>query len=146
MKNLTVLVLALVVVAPSCGASSTGANAEPPRELGSVSRIGSMTARRAAHTATLLPDGRVLVAGGLSGESSAASTELFDPATKAFANASNMSVARAAHTATLLSNGKVLIAGGYNGDYLASAELYDPVANSFAPVRTMNVARSGHVA
>ena len=146
MKYLPVLFLALVMVAPSCGASSsTGANAEP-REFGTVSRIGSMTVRRATHTATLLPDGRVFVAGGLAGGGGVASTEIFDPATATFANGVNMSVGRAGHTATLLSNGKVLIAGGYNGSYLASAELYDPRANSFTPVRAMNVARSGHVA
>jgi N-acetylneuraminic acid mutarotase len=142
MKNLAVLLWALVLGALSC---STGANAEQS-PVGTVTRIGSMATRRAAHTATLLPDGRVFVAGGLAGESSAASTEIFDPETRTFASAGNMSVARTGHTATLLANGKVLIAGGYNGSYLASAELYDPVAKSFAPVRTMNAARSGHVA
>jgi hypothetical protein len=141
MKTLAFLLIALVTVAPGC----TGANAEK-RQSGSVSRIGSMTTQRAAHTATLLPDGRVFVAGGLTGESSVASTEIFDPATSTFANAGNMSVARTGHTATLLANGKVLIAGGYNGRYLAGAELYDPAANSFTPVRAMNAARSGHVA
>ena len=141
MKNIAVLLLGLVTVVPSC----TGVNAER-RQAGTVSRIGSMTTPRAAHTATLLPDGRVFVAGGLGGGSGVASTEVFDPATQTFANASSMSVARTGHTATLLSNGKVLIAGGYNGNYLASAELYDPAANSFTPVRAMNAARSGHVA
>jgi hypothetical protein len=142
MKKFYVLLLALVFLMPGCA----GASAEQQLQTGAVSRIGSMTMRRAAHTATLLPDGRVFVAGGLAGESSAASTEIFDPATRKFANASSMSVARTGHTATLLANGKVLIAGGYNGSYLASAELYDPAANSFAPVRAMNAARSGHVA
>jgi hypothetical protein len=142
MKKFYVLLLALVIVTPSC----SGAIAEQQLQFGAVSRIGSMAVRRAAHTATLLPDGRVLVAGGLAGEGSSASTEIFDPATGTFANASSMSVARTGHTATLLSNGKVLIAGGYNGSYLASAELYDPAANSFTPARTMNAARSGHVA
>ena len=141
MKNLAVLVLALVFGVPSC----TGVNAEQ-RRVGSVSRIGDMTTRRAAHTATLLPDGRVFVAGGLAGESSVASTEIFDPATRTFANARSMSVARTGHTANLLANGKVLIAGGYNGSYLASAELYDPATNSFTPVSAMNAARSGHIA
>lgn len=130
MKKIAVVLLALVTVAPSC----TGVNAEQ-RQAGTVSRIGSMAARRAAHTATLLPDGRVLVTGGLAEGTNLASSEVFNPETKTFGSAGNMSVARAGHTATLLLNGKVLIAGGYNGNYLASAELYDPAANSFTPVR-----------
>lgn len=136
--SLVVLVLTLITVLPSC----IGANAES----GLVSRTRNMTASRAAHTATLLPDGKVFVAGGFTGESSLASTEIFDPTTAAFTTAANMSVARTGHTATLLSNGKVLIAGGYNGSYLASAELYDPSANTFTPVSTMTAARSGHAA
>lgn len=141
MKNFAFLLLALSLVAPGC----TGANAEQ-RQSGTVSRIGSMTTQRAAHTATLLSDGRVLVAGGFAEGNTRASTEVFDSTKETFANAANMSVARAGHTATLLANGKVLIAGGYNGDYLASAELYDSATNSFTPVKPMNVARSGHVA
>jgi hypothetical protein len=145
MKSLAVLSLVLVTVAPGC----TGANADPDSgrsQFGTVSRIASMTTQRAAHTATLLPDGRVFVAGGFSEGSNLASTEVFEAAKESFASTANMSVARAGHTATLLANGKVLIAGGYNGDYLASAEIYDPLANSFTPVKAMNAARSGHVA
>ena len=106
-----------------------------------------MTRTRAAHTATLLPDGKVLITGGFAGDqSSLASAEVFDPAQESFAFAGNMNVARTGHTATLLPNGKVLIAGGYNGNYLASAELYDPAARTFSPTNTMITARSGHVA
>jgi len=141
-RNKTSLIILLLTVLPSCNANSIGANAES----GLVGRISNMTASRAAHTATLLPDGKVLVTGGFSGGSSLASTEIFDPATQAFTTASNMSVARSGHSATLLANGKVLIAGGYNGNYLASAELYDPLTNGFTPVSTMTTARSGHVA
>jgi hypothetical protein len=143
---LIILGLTLIAVLPSCKANSIGANGEQDRRNGVVSRTRNMTASRAAHTATLLPDGKVFVAGGMTGESNLASTEIFDPATQAFTTAANMSVARAGHTATLLSNGKVLIAGGYNGSYLASAELYDPAANSFTSVSAMTAARSGHVA
>ncbi|HEU4795369.1 MAG TPA: kelch repeat-containing protein [Pyrinomonadaceae bacterium] len=152
MKNTTrrtlLAILVLTLVTRVSGCTVDGVVAEKPAgaEIGAVVRVGSMTTSRAAHTATLLPDGRVFVAGGLAGGSGTATTEIFDPAKSTFASASDMSVARTGHTATLLSNGKVLIAGGYNGSYLANAELYDPAANSFTPVRSMNAARSGHVA
>lgn len=114
---------------------------------GVVSVIRSMTARRAAHTATLLNNGKVLIAGGLVGDGGGlSSAEVFDPTTKTFASAVSMKIARASHTATLLPNGKVLIAGGYNGDYLDSAEVYDPATRRFASAGRMVTARSGHVA
>jgi N-acetylneuraminic acid mutarotase len=149
MRLLSILLLALITVGPACNANSVGANAEQRksgRNIGTVSLISKMTTPRAAHTATSLPDGRVLVAGGFANGSSLASTEVFDPTADTFKLAANMSVARSGHSATLLSNGKVLIAGGYNGSYLANAELYDPATNSFTPASAMRVARSGHVA
>ncbi len=144
------LPLAILVSASSCKANVVVTNDEQAggvRDAGSVNSIRSMTTRRAAHTATLLPDGKVLVAGGFTGgENSLASAEVFDPATSTFASAGNMNASRAGHTATLLPNGKVLIAGGYNGSYLASAELYDPATRIFTPASSMVTARSGHVA
>lgn len=137
---IAILLLASVTSVSGCTTGSAGV------DVGTVSRARSMTTQRAAHTATLLPDGRVLVAGGLGGGSGVASTEIFDPASESFVSGTSMNAARTGHSATLLSNGKVLIAGGYNGSYLASAELYDPVAKSFTAVKAMNAARSGHVA
>ena len=142
---LTILWLAFVTIVSGCAGNITGAK-EEQRGNGVVSRTRSMTTSRAAHTATLLPDGKVLVAGGFTGGNHFASAELFNSATASFKSAANMSVARAGHTATLLSTGKVLIAGGYNGSYLATAELYDPATNSFTPTAAMRSARSGHVA
>jgi deoxycytidylate deaminase len=114
---------------------------------GIVSAITNMTAKRAAHTATLLANGKVLIAGGfVINGGGLSSAELFDPATKTFAAAENMTVARVSHTAMLLPNGKVLIAGGYNGDYLNGAEIYDPATNRFASAGRMKTARSGHIA
>ena len=102
---------------------------------------------RAAHSATLLPDGTVLLVGGFThGEQALASAERFDPATNTFTLAKTMSVARQSHTATLLPNGNVLIAGGYNGSYLKSAELYDPQSGQFTATGEMQAARSGHIA
>jgi len=143
------LLLTIFVSASSCKANVVDTNGEQTRgvpEAGSVNSVRSMTTQRAAHTATLLPNGKVLVAGGFAGGGSLASAEVFDPATSTFASAGNMDSSRAGHTATLLPNGKVLIAGGYNGSYLASAELYDPAAHTFMPTGTMVTARSGHVA
>src|SRR5258708_4433016 len=89
----------------------------------------SMNSARWDATATLLPNGRVLIAGGSNSSGYLSSTELFDPATNTFAAATpSMNVARRSATATLLPNAKVLIAGGFgNGGVLSSTELYDPV-------------------
>lgn len=147
--SLTILFVVLVTLLPSCKATGTSGEQRentPNGSAGTVSQVRDMTTPRAAHTATLLSDGRVFVSGGFADGSNLAGTEVFDPTKQAFATTGHMSVARSGHTATLLSNGKVLIAGGYNGSYLASAELYDPAANSFTPTRVMNAARSGHIA
>lgn len=143
------LLLTSLVSASSCKANVVDTNGEQTRgvpETGSVNSVRRMTTERAAHTATLLPNGKVLVAGGFAGGERLASAEVFDPGTNTFASAGNMNASRAGHTATLLPNGKILIAGGYNGSYLASAELYDPAAHTFMPTGIMVTARSGHVA
>jgi hypothetical protein len=98
---------------------------------------GTMTAARYYATATLLPDGKVLIAGGDNNPSESgalASAELYDPALGTFtATTGPMTAARYLHTATLLPNGKVLLAGGLDNNIspLASAELYDPALGTF---------------
>lgn len=114
---------------------------------GVVSSIQNMTAKRAAHTATLLDNGKVLITGGFVSKGGAlSSVELFDPTNNTFISAKSLTVARASHTATLLPNGKILIAGGYNGDYLDSVEIFDLTTNRFISAGRMVTARSGHVA
>jgi len=96
-----------------------------------------MLTPRVLHTATLLPDGKLLVAGGVGTVNGWAvglsSAELFDPATGAWTETRGLSTVRHMHTATLLTNGSVLLAGGWgtNG-VLASTELYVP-ANAAGP-------------
>ena len=127
--------------------SSVGDTHKASAAKGMVAPTASMKIARSGHTATLLPNGNVLIAGGMNGNGSYFDTaEIYSPATDTFGSAQNMSARRVGHTATLLPNGKVLIAGGYNGDYLASAEIYDPATGSFTPLGQKTMARSEHVA
>jgi hypothetical protein len=119
---------------------------DPSTELFTTSD-NSMTAARMNHTATLLPNGKVLLVGGSDGSSPLSTAELYDPVADKFTATGSMSAARVFHTATLLSSGKVLIAGGYSDHYLTSAEIYDPQTGVFTPVATpMSVPRSQHTA
>lgn len=122
---------------------------ETLRREGKLDAIAPMSVARAVHTATTLPDGRVLIVGGFTNESNAAQgAETFNGATGRYTQLPRMVTLRHSHTATLLPNGKVLIAGGYSGgaSTTASAELFDPSTNSFAPTGSLVAARGGHVA
>jgi len=105
---------------------------------------GSMHHARISHTATLLNDGRVLIAGGFAGEVSA-TAELYDPQKGMFSETASLSAARCKHTAGLLPDGRVLIAGGSsNRDWnhnLNSAEIYDPHTGHFTPTANLNDSR-----
>ena len=82
-------------------------------ETGTFGTTVSMTTVRGFHTATMLVDGRVLIAGGFgAGTYPLASAELYDPTTGKFSPTGALGVARGFHTATLLADGRVLIAGG----------------------------------
>ena len=80
--------------------------------IGTWSATGSLNTARDYHTATLLPNGKVLVAGGYGSSFNLASAELYDPASGTWSATGSLSTARFYHTATLLPNGKVLVAGG----------------------------------
>jgi hypothetical protein len=105
-----------------------------------------MTTPRLDHTATLLNNGMVLIAGGVGGTSGEflATAELYDPASATFAATGSMHYARSEHTATLLSDGRVLIVGGtYN---TAAAEIYNPSSGTFSITGTMSTPRVGNIA
>jgi N-acetylneuraminic acid mutarotase len=109
----------------------------------------SMHAARAFHTCTRLFDGRVLVAGGVTGKDPVTgnaivtnTAELYNPVTDTWSDAAGMKYERFQHTATLLANGKVLVAGGG----VLWAELYDPVADKWNDAGTMNAMRGAHTA
>jgi hypothetical protein len=127
-----------LVIAQPCAGSS-----------GVFNNTGSLATARFDHTATLLPNGKVLVAGGITGfpgGSYLASAELDDPASGTWTGTGSLATAREVHTATLLPNGKVLVAGGYNGGSLASAELYDPGSGTWTATGSLGNARFGHTA
>ncbi len=110
-------------------------------------QAGDMNAIRTAHTATLLPSGKVLVVGGF-GEGGALKTaELFDPASNRWSLTGEMAQGRYGHTATLLPSGKVLVVGGYGArGELAEAELYDPGLDAWTSAGSLVPARAYHAA
>jgi Putative Ig domain/Galactose oxidase, central domain/Kelch motif len=116
--------------------------------------VANTLAQRLSATATLLPNGKVLLAGGTTVTASTtsgvalSSAELFDPSTLTFAYTGTMVSARQNYTATVLSNGKVLLVGGSDGsNALASAELFDSSNNSFAlSGGSLQTARWSHTA
>jgi N-acetylneuraminic acid mutarotase len=114
---------------------------------------GSMTTERIGHTAALLPNGTVLVAGGQSDVAifnTVASAEIYDPRTGTWTATGSMATARAMHTATLLPNGTVLVTGGESdtpsSSSLASAEIYDPMTGTWTAAGSMITARTNHTA
>ncbi len=115
------------------------------------SAAGTLATPRSAHTATILPTGRVLVAGGGAGGTPLATAELYDPGTNSWSAAASMGTPRHLPTATLLPSGKVLLAGGYIGgstgsDITASAELYDAATNPWSAAASMGTPRYSHAA
>jgi N-acetylneuraminic acid mutarotase len=119
----------------------------------------TLSSSRQLHTATLLGNGKVLIVGGENNPSvgiiETNSSEIYDPISGQWSNATPMSNARSHHSATLLSNGKVLVAGGHygysatdsnSGYVIGSSEIYDPIAGSWTENLPMTEHRQDHSA
>jgi hypothetical protein len=145
------------------GGGTASANAELYNpSSGMFSTVGSMISDRAQHTATLLANGQVMIAGGWNGHRADAAddppwdplfAELYDLTSGSFMATGSMSTTRIGHSALRLANGKVLILGGIpNPQNLHQPvdpryeELYDPATNTFSPVGNLTVSQTGYSA
>ena len=147
-SRLAVTILAGAIIVPIAigipRPSTTSAS-----QTGTLRVTSSMAEARAAHTATSLSDGNVLIVGGFTGdEAQLAGAELFDQHHERFEQLPQPRMSRQSHTATRLQDGRVLIAGGMGEQtqYFDTAELYDPATQTFNPTGRMTTARSNHVA
>ena len=113
--------------------------------------VNPLVTARNGHTATLLPNGKILVAGGATTAVTNAA-ELFDPSTGTWQATGSMVTARTNHTATLLHNGQVLVVGGtnptlnINAPQLASVEIYDPASGQWWNETAISGSRENHTA
>jgi Kelch motif protein/galactose oxidase-like protein len=137
---------------PDASSSPDSSPSLAPLRAPAWTPTGGMTTARARYTATLLLDGKVLVAGGVTGqngERSASSAELYDPSTGSWTPTGSMHGARDGQTATRLPDGRVLVVGGAGRagmGALTTAELYDPLSGAWTPTGdTLQPAR-GHTA
>ena len=142
----------------SPGRSSPSPSVEPeqspsvaPARAPAWIATGAMTEARTQHTATLLLDGKVLVAGGgidpIHTDAARTSAELYDPGTGTWTQTGSMHGARDGHTATRLLDGSVLVVGAGGTDAVSStAELYDPISGTWTATRDMLAPGIGHTA
>lgn len=139
------LFIILLVLISSGRILTTRADETAPGSVTLLAKV--MNTPRSTHSATLLPDGTVLIAAGMSGdEQYLDSAEIYDPSTGIFTPTGRMTAKRTTHFAILLKNGKVLIMGGYGDGRLASTELYDPASKVFIAAGVMTVPREGFAA
>lgn len=140
-SSLTMLLSTLAILVSGSVFSAT-----VPPEHSSLLQVGSMSVPRFSQTATMLPNGKVLIAGGLGPGSAVEGTaEIYDPAVRKFTPVEPLTSARGyGSMATLLPDGKILIAGGScgSGCIRSSAELFDAINQKFSPTGAMSVPRA----
>lgn len=156
----TLLANGKVLVAGGIFMPGDNFNASPPVYLSSTEQYDPATkawttaaplaTARYGHTATVLPNGKVMIVGGVGSVSAGPTTsvELYDPASNAWTVGAPLATSRLNHTATLLTNGKVLVVGGFDnfGNMRATVELYDPASNVWTNVSPLATARYNHTA
>lgn len=115
---------------------------------GTFTPAGSLSEARWKHTATRLPDGRILFVGGQGPRGLVGSAETWDPVTGLATAAGTLEHARMGHTATVLPDGRVAVIGGVNGRGIAvrRTEVWDPMTGTFSPWGALGEARVGHTA
>ncbi|MFO7532981.1 MAG: kelch repeat-containing protein [Candidatus Limnocylindrales bacterium] len=139
-----------LVVAIGC-TLLTGAGAWPAQaaqqateSLGTASPAGTMMVPRQHHTATLLPDGRVLVVGGRNEDDYLSTAEVWDPATRSFEQTGSLVMARSGHAAFVQPDGSVVVVGGWGGTQgmpVAEGERWDPGTGAFEPAGALTTPR-----
>ena len=135
------LVVAAALVAAVAGATSVIA-------AGAWSATGSMTTGHTHHTASLLTDGRVLVAAGYGppGASISSSSDVYNPP-RSWSASGQLNFGRTDHAAARLADGRVLVAGGADDfSILSSAELWNPATGTWSLTGRLNFARAQHTA
>lgn len=143
MNRSRLLLVALITVTFAIAAAAFRGVGSAPSRVGSVTPASPMLEPRSGQTATLLPDGKVLIAGGMRrNQDFYKSAELYNPATGKSQPTGEMNQRRVGHIAVLLRSGKVLIAGGWIGHGATdAAELYDPATGRFTSIAKMTVQR-----
>ena len=124
-----------------------------PPPAGSWQTVAGLSVARAGATGTILPNGHVLIVGGVADTTVAgtatSSVEIYDPTKQTFSAGPSLSIGRAGHTATVLPDGRVLVIGGYGqlgSRSTSSVEIYDPATNQWSTAAPMTYGRSGHAA
>jgi N-acetylneuraminic acid mutarotase len=144
LANGKVLVAGGYICSTSCVGGNTSELYDPASNLWTLT--GSNVDGRYSHTATLLSNGKVLVAGGNANPAILSTAELYNPSTGLWTQTTSMANGRYSHTSTKLPNGKVLVVGGFNNSVLGSAELYDPSTDLWTQTSSLANPRTSHTA
>jgi hypothetical protein len=145
MNRSRLLLVTAITISFAVAAAAFRASIPTTASAGTVTVAASMLEPRSGHTATLLPNGKVLIVGGMRrNQEFYKSAELYDPATGKFQPTGEMSIGRVSQTAVLLRSGKVLIAGGWVGHGCTdSVEIYDPATGKFTALTAKMTTRRG---